>query len=267
MNKALLFMTLFAFALPACAQSSSKVLMDMLDRMDRLQAEVQELRGETEKNRHDLDRMKERQQSLYLDLDKRLLDLEGGGAGRASVPPENQKPASPQETPEQRMPAEEPQNAGSWEESAGESEVVSEEEPPKQKAEATDLASEEAIYQEAFVYLNNGRYDDAIADFSRLIQTYPEGEYADNAEYWIGETYYVKRDFDRAREHFNLVMERYPESNKAPDALLKLAYIEYELSQWKSARKILNSLIEQYPASNSAQLAQDRLDRMRKEGR
>ncbi|MGH8477524.1 MAG: tol-pal system protein YbgF, partial [Methylococcales bacterium] len=88
---------------------------------------------------------------------------------------------------------------------------------------------------------------------------------ADNAQYWLGETYYVKRDFDAARSNFGQVMEKYPTSNKIPDAILKLGFIEYETANWKSAREILNSLIEQYPASNAAQLAQDRLNRMKKE--
>ncbi len=254
MNKTLCFFLLSLSALPAFGQSASKALMDMVDRIDQLKSEIQQLRGDAERFRNDLDRIQERQQSLYLDLDKRLLNLEGKATG--STPPRIDGAAGSAKSVEPPVPPERsvaPLDTGSGVE------------PSTQEPNDPDVAQQENIYQEAFVFLNNGRYDEAIAGFSRLIETYPGTEYADNAQYWLGETYYVKRDFTAARDNFNQVMEKYPDSNKVPDALLKLGYIEYELSEWKRAREIFNSVIQKYPGSNAAQLAQNRLDRMRGE--
>ncbi|MGR9107717.1 MAG: tol-pal system protein YbgF [Gammaproteobacteria bacterium] len=287
MSKTLWFFLLWVFTtLPACAQSakyddlsarvtrlegrqSPRVLSEILERLDRLQSEVQQLRGETDQIRHQMERIEDRQQSLYLDLDKRLLELEGG-SGRQAPPPApervtGEEPESP-ERPVTAGPANEANPAPEPEPKVASPEEESTPVPSSGNEQpATEIGKGENIYEEAFVYLNNGRYDDAIAGFSHLIETYPNSDYADNAQYWLGETYYVKRDFESARANFNGVIESYPDSNKVPDALLKLGYIEYEESNWKAAREALNTVIERYPDSNSAQLARDRLERMRKE--
>ena len=248
MKSNLLCFALGLVAFPALAQqTSSRALIDMLNQIDQLKSEIQKIRGESDEMRHELDRLGKRQQSLYLDLDQRLLKLEGGG--NSGVPGETDESSQNQ----------------SMEPTLELSNQPAPSEPPKPEANPTDTQNQERVYEEAFVYLNNGRYDDAIADFKRLIEEYPDGEYADNSVYWLGETYYVKRDFESARAHFNQVIEQFPDSNKIPDAMLKLGYIEYEMAEWKKAREMLKSVIEKFPASNAAKLAQERLDQMRKE--
>lgn len=235
---------LWLFALPALAQqSSSRALIDILNQIDQLKAEIQRIRGEGDEMRHELDRLGRRQQSLYLDLDQRLLELEGGGKSKASVGNQDNQSQVESERPVQDTQTE----------------------TPNQDQDSTNTDNQERVYEEAFVYLNNGRYDDAIADFSRLLEEFPNGEYADNAVYWLGETYYVKRDFEAARTSFDRLMERFPNSNKIPDAMLKLGYIEYEQTEWKRAREMLNLVIKEFPASQAARLARERLNRMRKE--
>ncbi|MGH8497969.1 MAG: tol-pal system protein YbgF [Methylococcales bacterium] len=253
---------------------SGQALSDMLDRIDRLQNEVQQLRGGIDEIRHVVDRVQDRQQSLYLDLDKRLLSLEGAASG--PVPPKAPEPNTVENSRQPEIPdppASEseiapPVNRTEQDTSTGRTPVednLAQDTSTAKTPRSPKPGDEEKIYQEAFVYLNSGRYDDAIANFSRLIEAFPTGEFADNAQYWLGETFYVKREFDAARTNFSLVMEKYPASNKIPDAMLKLGYIEYELSSWKSARNTLTTLIQQYPTSNAAQLAQDRLNSMQKE--
>lgn len=242
---------------------SSKALIDLLNQVEQLQKEVQQLRGNVDEIRHGQERMQDRQKNLYLDLDNRLLELERASGG------DSKSAAGPVETDDTEIaqaPASTPSSTPASENVSPEEGAKQEESDAAKETGSTGTEEGETIYQEAFVYLNNGRYDDAIADFKRLIETYPDSNYADNSQYWLGETFYVTRDFDAARENFNKVIEQYPESNKVPDALVKLGYIEYELSSWKKARKTLKSVIEQYPESNAAKLAQDRLNRMRKEG-
>lgn len=269
----LLFSTLPAFAQTAAnadlaarvvqleKRFSSRAVMELLDRVDQLQTEVQQLRGDVDKIRHDQGRIQDRQQNLYLDLDKRLLDLESAGTN-GSVPALIPEPAKKAEIAQAPSPSEPPVSQPKKIPQDGR---LNKDTGAEGDKDVTESGDGELLYQEAFVYLNNGRYDDAIGDFTRLIESFPSSEFADNAQYWLGETYYVKRDFDAARAHFNKVIERYPDSSKVPDALVKMGYIEYELASWKTARKILKSVVQQYPESNAAELAQDRLDRMRKE--
>ena len=240
---------------------SGQIMMEMLDRMEDLQKTVRKLRGQVDQLGHQLERTQTRQQKLYLDLDKRLMSVEPG----STMGPDTADSVTDAEAPVVSLSGQVPQEASIP--LNGEPEVpVSPPSSPAQLTAAEDSTKEEAIYQEAFVFLNNGRYDDAVSYFSLLIESYPQGEYADNAQYWLGETYYVKREFPLAREHFNKVMENYSKSIKVSDALLKTGYIEYETGQWGKAREVLKTVVEKYPDSNAALLASDRLKRIRKEG-
>ena len=99
----------------------------------------------------------------------------------------------------------------------------------------------------------------AITGFKAHLQKYPQGQYADNAAYWLGEASYVKRDYKSAAEAFNRVATQHPQSPRAPDAMFKLALTQQELKQDAEARTTLEQVISRYPNSNAARLAQQRL--------
>jgi tol-pal system protein YbgF len=91
---------------------------------------------------------------------------------------------------------------------------------------------------------------------------YPSGDLADNAQYWLGETYYVTRDYDNAAVAFRAVGERWPNSRKAPDALLKLGFTQHELKKYAEARATLTQVTKRFPDSEAAKLAAERLKRL-----
>jgi tol-pal system protein YbgF len=107
----------------------------------------------------------------------------------------------------------------------------------------------------------------AINAFRQFLEAYPDGPFSDNAQYWLGEAYYVSRDFPNALAEFRKVIERHPDSQKVPDAMLKIGYTQYELRQWDVARRMLTDVSQRAPGTTVARLAQQRLDRMRQEGR
>ena len=82
---------------------------------------------------------------------------------------------------------------------------------------------------------------------------------ADNAQYWLGESYYVTRDFQNAAAAFQTLLDRWPDSRKAPDALLKLGYTQAELKHIAQARATLTSVSTRFPGSDAANLAAARL--------
>jgi tol-pal system protein YbgF len=96
---------------------------------------------------------------------------------------------------------------------------------------------------------------------------FPDGDYAPNAQYWLGESYYVTQNYGIALDAFQALLRRFPNSSKAPDALLKLGYCQYELRQWDEAEATLNRVMQQYPDTTVARLAQGRLRAMRLESR
>jgi len=100
-----------------------------------------------------------------------------------------------------------------------------------------------------------------------LFGQYPNSAYADNAQYcnaqyWVGEAYYVARKFDPAIMEFSKLIQAYPESAKLPHALLKIAYSYDELGQKAEAKAKLQELINGYPGTTAAKLAEERLQRL-----
>jgi tol-pal system protein YbgF len=122
--------------------------------------------------------------------------------------------------------------------------------------------AEQAAYMQAFDALKSGNYAAAINGFRTFINTYPSSAIADNAQYWLGEAYYVTRDYEQAAAAFRAVGERWPNSRKSADALLKLGYSQFELKRYSEARATLTDVTRRFPDSDAARLATERLARI-----
>ena len=121
---------------------------------------------------------------------------------------------------------------------------------------------DKSVYQSAFNLLKDGQYERAVAAFQGFLGTYPASPLADNAQYWMGEAYYVNKSFTEAQVAFQRVVDKYPQSKKIPDALLKIGFCRYESKQFDGARSVLQQVITQYPDAPAAKLARERLDRI-----
>jgi tol-pal system protein YbgF len=126
--------------------------------------------------------------------------------------------------------------------------------------------TDQGYYKTAFDLLKSGQYDKAITAFQQFLAAFPESTLADNAQYWLGEAYYVNKDFNAALKSFRTVVERWPNSRKLADALLKIGYCNYELKRWAAAREALLQVTRNHAEAPAAKLAAERLDRMDKEG-
>jgi tol-pal system protein YbgF len=126
--------------------------------------------------------------------------------------------------------------------------------------------NEQSEYRKALALVRDGEFEAAAESFNVFLNQYPDSSYADNASYWIGETYYVTRDFSTALEVFTDLVNSYPGSSKVPDTRLKIGYIHYEKNDWETAHDVLTSIVKDYPDTEVAQLANARLMRMEDEG-
>lgn len=229
--------------------TSTQVMVEMLQRVEQLQAENAELRGLVEEQMNEVERLRKRQRDLYLDVDRRLSDIQL-----------NTTPVAESSTvPANVTAVTSVISAGS----GGEQSMTT---PAEEVAPAVDPAQERQEYEGAFNFLREGRHGDAIAAFKQYLNNYPQGRYAHNARYWMGEAHYVTRKFDQALVDFQKVLDDYPNSNKVPDASLKLGYTYYELKDFDQARKVLAGVVKQYPTSKAASLAEKRLLSMGKDG-
>jgi len=247
---------------PALAQSAdSSAMANLVIQVQELQDEVRMLRGQLESQTAELENLKRRQRDQYLDLDRRLSDLRNAqpvtatGTVASTGTRQGPEPTPADDAPEVRAPMQ------------SQSEVTPIGQPVVQsQAAPVSAADEKAAYDQAFQALKELRYADAAEDFQSFLTRYPDSEYADNAQYWLGESYYVTRNYDIALTAFQTLISRFPESPKAPDALLKIGYTHYELKQWDQARAALTQVQEVYPDSTLSRLAENRLRSMRMEG-
>ncbi|MDR2876608.1 MAG: tol-pal system protein YbgF [Chromatiales bacterium] len=230
---------------PQNQSQDSQTLMDMLERLDALQRDVQELRGMVEEQTHRGGSLEQRQRELYLDIDRRLRSLEESQGNQRSA--SSSAPMTSIESPSAAPSTSAGAGIGTGAGSSG--------------------SAERDAYNQALDLVKANRYDDAIAALRDFLVRYPGSEYSANAQYWLGEANYVARRFDTAVQEFEKVVTFYPDSAKASDAMLKLGFSLYELQQWTRASEILKRVVEKYPGSTARQLADGRLQRMKMEGR
>ncbi len=133
--------------------------------------------------------------------------------------------------------------------------------PPQQRAViGADLAEN---YRQAIMLVGRNRHTDARRAFQGVYDADPNGDLADNALFWIGETYFAARDYTNAVRHYMRVVNDYSTQNKAPDALFKTAVAQERTGDLALARRTLQQVIERYPYSSSASSAKAELERIK----
>jgi len=223
---------------------SNQSLVELAQHLDQVQADVRQLRGRVEELEYNAEAMHKQQRDLYSDLDKRIAALGGGssgavgalgGAGSAAGSSSSQSPSGAAGS------------AGSPTGSAGSG------------AGSAGSSEEQTVYAQSFDALKAGSYSVAITGFKSFLSSYPASPLAENAQYWLGEAFYVTRDFDSATGAFRNVLQKWPDSRKAPDALLKLGYTQLEQKKTGEGRATLSQVVQKYPGTDAAKLAAERL--------
>jgi tol-pal system protein YbgF len=115
------------------------------------------------------------------------------------------------------------------------------------------------VYDAAYLDLTKGKYDLAITGFSNYLKYFPETEQADNAQYWLGECYYAKKNYTKAAIEFHQVLEDYSTGDKVPSALYKLGLSLLEIKSVGQANKYFQELVDKYPNTEEAKLAKEKL--------
>ena len=138
--------------------------------------------------------------------------------------------------------------------------------PPETEVESEPVLfpSPDRQYEKAYEAYSKHRFDEARALFKKFLQRYPKHDLADNALYWIGETYYDMEDYPNAILAFKEVVTLYAERSKAPDALLKIGYSYLALDDPVNARNYFKRLIKNYPFSEAEAKARAKLKELEK---
>lgn len=215
-------------------------MQQMYQRMQTLDEENRQLRGQLEELSHRLQQFTDREKKLNLDVDQRLEQIESRRGSVMSTSP-----------------------------SVGYVDSGSEPYDPNEgysPNEVTNVLDEQSQYRQSFGYLKGGQYSAAIVGFQQFLQSYPDSSMSPNAQYWLGEANYGAGKFEQAATNFEAVRSQYPGTTKVSDASLKLGYSLYELSRWDQAKSVLQEIVIKQPGSAVANLASTRLQRLKQEG-
>ncbi|MBV1872805.1 MAG: tetratricopeptide repeat protein [Gammaproteobacteria bacterium] len=196
----------------------------LINQVEQLQQEIQQLRGTTEEQAYLLKQFKKSSRDRYLDLDRRISQLVSSKAVPVAA----------------KMPS---KNL-----------------TPLKKASA----EEEALYGKAKKKIKVKRFDDAISLLNQLLTDFPEGAYASNAYYWLGEVNLALPvpDYQSAEIYFLKLLQRDARHRKVPAALFKLGKLYDMTGQAKLADKYLSRVIQQHSKSSAATLARKYLQSM-----
>lgn len=185
------------------------------------------------------------------DLEARLaaLDQARAGGGPETTPPPAVKNLGTDEPP---RPAEAPTPLAPKPQSPQEIALAKEE-------AAAQSAHADSDYREALSLLHQGNCNQAVPKLRDFIRKNPKSDLADNAQYWIGNCYYVQRDYNRAIIELNEVLLKYPKADKVPAALVMLADAFADSGDKIDARLILQKLISDHPKSEEAERGRQKL--------
>jgi tol-pal system protein YbgF len=210
---------------------ANQSLLELGNQLEALRSDVRAMHNDVDQMGNSLEAARKQQRDLYADLDQRLKNLESRGSAASGTAAAAASAAAPTIA-----------NASD--------------------ASSASNGDDKASYQAAFTMLKDGQYDRAIAAFQKFLASYPDSSLADNAQYWLGEAFYVNKSYPEAQSAFQRVMDKYPQSRKISDALLKIGYCKYEMKQYDSARQVLGQVVARFSDTPAGRLAQQRLEKM-----
>ncbi|MCW3479627.1 tol-pal system protein YbgF [Neisseriaceae bacterium JH1-16] len=205
---------------------SNEKLLEMVNQVENLKAEVAKLRGESEVMNYNLQTTQKRQNDLYNDLDTRLAKLEGHGSAASghTAAPTADGAAAP--------------------------------------AGADGVAQASPDYDKALGLLRNRDFDKAVGALKGFIAANPSSPQVPDATYWLGVAHTALRQYDAAIDIHRRFVEQYPSNPKASDALRNVANCQRDLDQVDVAKNTLRRLIKLYPNSSAAAKAKEQLKHM-----
>jgi tol-pal system protein YbgF len=115
------------------------------------------------------------------------------------------------------------------------------------------------LYNNAIADLKEGNYVMAVMELNEFLTMFKDSPMADDAQYWLGECYYGKKEYAKAIPEFEKVERNYPKGNQLVPALFKTGRSYEELGEKKKAKIIFQRIVNEFPKSMEAKIAQDRL--------
>lgn len=201
-------------------------LVDLLGQVDRLNQDLNRVKGELEVANHNIEATQQRQRDLYGDVDGRLRKVESG-ATPAAIPPS--------------------------------ATVSTDTAPPAATAANPAASAETRDYEAAQALSRAGNYKDAYDAYDKFLLAYPNSTLVPGAQYSLGYAQFALKNYKAAMTTQQKLVKQYPDNAKVPDALFSIANSQIQLSDIDGAKKTLRGLLYQFPNSEVAPNARKRL--------
>lgn len=246
-------------------QEVLKVLLDLAG----IREEIKQLRNAIEETQFEIENTKHRQQNLFENMEQRIVNVERNqqvlNTQSGSVFPQVGDQSGNQQN--------NPQGSGNGVNQVvvdgsnttsnvlGNNQGTATNTPAPSTPSAITLQEQQA-YDRAFQLLTQSRYKDAITQFKQMVDSWPHGQLADDAYYWMSEAMYVNREFEHALSGFRTLVSKYPDSKRVPEALLKIGYIQHDLGDYEKATNTFRDILARFPGHQVTVSAQTRLRRI-----
>ena len=230
MNKFLLSLILMFLSGNFLAQSQQESLEILLEKLNKLEEEIANLSNNLDQNTYELQRIEDANQLRYMDLDKRIHQLE------TLILLSNEEDNQDQ--------------------------IVSGDidENPLSDLIANDESEEEfLLWSNSLKLIENSRYSEAAENLRLLILSFPRGEYSIEAYFYLGDIYFQQQMYQDSIETFNSLLNNFPENNRTPESIFKLGLNFLRLEDELAAISNFNNVIQNYPESSAAILSKEEL--------
>jgi tol-pal system protein YbgF len=211
-------------------------------RFEQLGDQMRELTGRIEELQHQVETLRSRMDRLSGDVDMRLQGMEPGNGG--TLRPNNAMNEPRSLTP---PPSSGPPMSSSPPGPSDEGEMAMNEAPRMADPGTLPGGSPQQQYDYAFGLLRDANYPAAERALRDFVRRYPDNRLSSNAQYWLGETYFVRRDYQAAAGAFAQGYQRFPKGPKAAESLLKLGSSLTMLGRPADACRSFTQLDREFP--------------------
>lgn len=252
--------------------SSNDALVMLLDQFREMRAELETLRGLVEEQSYELNNLKRESLDRYTDLDTRLTSLSSGQTATSAPVVAPVVVQAPVAALTQTTPAAAPINAAApvsvpLQDQA----LVADDITPLQQAVSVPVSTtpsvsapsvqptvltEQQQYQLALdSLLQDEQYQNAVSEFDKYLNLYPNGRFITNAYYWKGQAYVNLAMMEEARIAFETIVMQYPDGRKVDDAMYSLGTVYDKLGNAERAQQLLRQVQSRFPNTSAANLA------------
>jgi tol-pal system protein YbgF len=120
------------------------------------------------------------------------------------------------------------------------------------------------VFDGAYQKLQAGQFDDARREFRLFVQAFPQDDQADDAVFYVGESFFRQKDYEKAIAEYQKVIDNYPKGDMADDAFLQAGQAALSKGWCVDAGAYFGELVRRYPTSTLAKQARTKLDYVKK---